>query len=72
VLAHELLVGGALEERVGLDLVDGGGDVSTEAAKARLAFSSPGFWIHSLVVTNSSSRGMPLPAMARPTASSFW
>ena len=26
-LAHELLVGGALEERVGLDLVDRGGDL---------------------------------------------
>ena len=26
-LTHELLVGLALEERVGLDLVDGGGDV---------------------------------------------
>jgi hypothetical protein len=36
-----------------------------------LALSSPGFWIQSLVVTNNSLRGMPLLAMARPTASSF-
>ena len=36
-----------------------------------MAPSSPPSWTHSLVVTNSSSRGMPLLAMARPTASSL-
>ena len=125
-LAHELLVVGALEERVGLDLVDRRGDlvvvdevdqpvgvevgdpdgpgqalpvqvlhgppgavvvaeglvdqVQVEVVEPEplqrllegpLGASSPASWTHSLVVTNSSSRGMPLAAMARPTASSL-
>ena len=126
-LAHQLLVGGPLEERVALDLVDGRRDlvvvdqvdepvgvevrdadradqavavqllhrapgavvvaerlvdqvqvevVEPEPLRARRRTrawrcSSPASWIHSLVVTNSSSRGMPLVAIARPTASSL-
>ena len=127
VLAHELLVGRALEERVRLDLVDRRGDLvvvdqvdepvgvevatrrspwsgprrrapasratgcssrrtaggsgtgrrgpgrvaAATSSNARLVLSSPASWTHSLVVTNSSSRGMPLFAIARPTASSL-
>ena len=125
-LTHELLVVLALEERMGFDLVDRGGDLvvvdqvdqpvgvklatpdrldqpllvqvlhgppgavvvpeglvdqvqveiprprrCSDCSKARVAPSSPPSWTHSLVVTNSSSRAMPLVAMARPTASSF-
>ena len=43
----------------------------SDAANARVALPSPTSWIQSLVATNSSLRGMPPEAMARPTASSF-
>ena len=127
VLAHQFLVGMALEERVGLDLVHRRGDVvvvdqvdqpvgvevrhadrlgealavrfcidapgavvvakrlvnevqvdvvKTEALEGSVEvrawrLSSPVCWIHILVVMNNSSRGMPLSAIARPTASSL-
>ena len=44
---------------------------SREASIAFSAESWPWSSFHSLVVTKISSRGMPLPAMARPTPSSL-
>jgi len=53
---------------VGLDLVDRGSDlVVLDEVDQAVGMSC----VQSLVVTNSSSRGTPLAAMARPTASSL-
>jgi len=64
-----VVVAEGLVDEVEVDVVEV--EPFSDAANARVALPSPTSWIQSLVATNSSLRGMPPEAMARPTASSF-